>query len=384
MEIEPVSLALHPKPEEEPISSKQDVDVPRASYPPVVESAVTLGYLTDTNGFKYGRENGRCFTLGGRTYLTFGDSRVKYNDVHIRYMALNAVAVVRDESKPLESSYLSFQENGIVNPLITEIDGENNFTKKYRICLWSFGGAVETSPGEGFMWYEIMEIVSSTEQGTYWGIGMAKLKVKNDTGDLEATRCKDLAFESCSNRLGKEPLAKLLMFELDEPRFGSFSCLLEGDFIYLWGSILDRVYLARVEKEKPTIRDAYRYWDGSAYVEDIKAATPVLEQINYGSFFKSSLFGEERPWVFVGNSDKSCAVMMGAEKHLEGPWKLHSVHYATDHWGLRGATNNVSFIFAHPWASNEEAGEIFFTCSERYPGGTLGARIKLAMENSLK
>ena len=410
-------------------------NIPRAVYPPAAESYTTLGYLKDTNNFEYGRENGRCFTLGGRTYLTWGDSWVKDDDVSYEYIALNSVALVRDESKPFESSYQSYQENGIVNPLLAVTEAETGFTRGYRICLWSFGGVVEMSPGEGLMWYEIMGIIPATEEGASEGMGIAKIKVKNDAGDLEAIRCTDLsfeleairctdlafeseserlseqpAFESESERLGEQPKAKPLIFRGGEPRFGSFSSILDGDFIYLWGNFREEVYLARVDKEKPHIRAAYEYWNGSSYVKDIKKVEPVFIRIprerktskkkrrkikvpkipskkqsvgrmSSGCFFKSSLFGEERPWVFVGCYQGSSKIMMGAEKHLEGPWRVYEVRNAPDHFGTISGETSCTFIFAHPWASNEETGELFITCSEQDPGGTLGAKLKLKMEN---
>lgn len=399
-------------------------NIPRAVYPPAAESYTRFGYLKDTNNFEYGRENGRCFTLGGRTYLIWGDSWVKDDDVSYEHIALNSVALVRDESKPFESSYQSYQENGIVNPLLTVTEAETGFTRGFRICLWSFGGVVEMSPGEGLMWYEIMGIIPATEEGASEGMGIAKIKVKNDAGDLEAIRCTDLAFEieaipckdlalrSESKRLGEQPRAKTLIFKGGEPRFGSFSSILEGDFIYLWGNFGKNVYLARVDKEKPYIRAAYEYWNGSSYVKDIKKVESVfiriarkrktskkkrssikmltiprikqsVGQMSYGCFFKSSLFGEERPWVFVGCSKGSSKIMMGAEKRLEGPWRVYEVRDAPDHLDTISGENSCTFIFPHLWASNEEIGELFITCSEQDPGGTLGAKLKLKMEHPL-
>lgn len=125
-------------------------------------------------------------------------------------------------------------------------------------------------------------------------------------------------------------------------------------------------------------RSAYTFWDGYRYEEDITQAAPVMKDIEHGAVFQSELFGQQKPWVFVGNNrlDK-CHVVVGAAPSLEGPWEnMTAVHEAN---GLTVVDKAVNFVYPHEWALRDRNDELLITWSEGRPGGVVGARFRFGM-----
>ena len=271
----------------------------RACYPPMVESMEILGYIKDVNGIGYSRDIGRSSVLGGHSYYIFGDTFCKDRKDHFVGLACNTVAVVPDKQQPLITTYLDIQENGMVDALIPLNDSERCLEEQdVRVILWTFGGIAETRPALGWSWYQVAEI-HENKTHHYHGVGIARISVTDELGHLQVARCKDLVYESPTNRMANIRVRDLI-FGPEEPRFGSFCSLVHNDKVYLWGDIKGKIYLARVSKYTPTSRDSYEFWDGEAYVKDWERAVSVLEGFQHGQFFHSQLFGSDRPWVFIG------------------------------------------------------------------------------------
>ena len=353
---------------------------PVAVYPPVVESTEILGYIKDTNGISYSRDIGRSSHIGGRVYYTFGDTFCKDKSGKFVGLQNNTAAIVVDRTKPLESTYLSIQEDGTVDALVPLTEAEILLThnKDKRVTLWAFGGIVETSPGTGWTWFEKSENALGLSPRAY-GVGIAKV-VTDPVHRIEAFRVK-------IDNKDKLTLQEGMLFGPKEPRFGT-SPIIDGEFIYLWGLHEDNVpepkihnqLLARVPKNKPWDRESYTFWNGESYVEDWEDAVPVMSDIQHGAFIKSTLFGSERPWVFVGcNRFGDSLVLLGAAAKLEGPWKLNPVCQAK---GIDHPGGYMYCMYPHQWAANEQNGELFVSWSEQYPGFVVAAKIKLQMSRS--
>ena len=253
----------------------------KAIYPPELIASEVLGSVVDENGIGYSRDIGRSSLFAGHRYYIFGDTFCK--DVNGSFVGVqsNTVAVIHDLLDPCKSSYQSIEENGMVDPLIDQAPDEHDENPDIRTALWAFGGIAETSPGIGWIWYEKKTIENGHIIG-HAGVGIAKVFVDEYTGALKSHRLPDLLFEE------------------DEPCFGTTSCIVKDDFIYLWGFHKSDTFLARVLKDQPECRELYQFWNGVEYVADIKEAAVVLKEIQQGSIFRTKLFGADRPWVFVG------------------------------------------------------------------------------------
>ena len=127
-----------------------------AQWPPVLTTEPEiLGYLADLNRIGYSRDIGRSFTLGGNIYYMHGDTFCKNKDGEFVGIVDNTTSLVIDKRKPLESSYLTIREDGMVEPLLHLNDEEKELQKidpGKRVTLWSFGGVVEIKPQVGLMW----------------------------------------------------------------------------------------------------------------------------------------------------------------------------------------------------------------------------------------
>lgn len=278
------------------------------------------------------------------------------------------MAIIEDTDQPLKSKYLEVEENGFISPFIKLTPEEQQLedNKMGRVVLWAFGGVVGMKDGTGRLWYQ-----KSIDHGfgnlEYFGTGIAEVLERYGCDQQPITRRTDD-----------------LIFGPDEPRMGTFTAIAHEDFIYLYGDrpdgkiILARLYNGRYE-DRLREKGAHYYWDGAGWVQDWQKAAPVIDGMQQGAIVRSELFGEDRPFLFVGTSKLADSqVFMGASARLEGPWDLKAVCKAE---GIREPTGKGKWmycIYPQLWASDEGNAELVVTWSEQYPGGVVAARIKLA------
>lgn len=339
-----------------------------AAYPPKVEHIEILGYVEELNGIFHSRDISRSFELFGKVFLKFGDTFCNDSNGQFVGLANNTVAIIQDRDQPLKSKYLEIEENGFIKPFIQLTAEEKQIEEQKwgRVVLWAFGGVVEMEDGTGRLWYQ-----KSIDHGygnmEYIGTGIAKI--------LEICGCDQ---QPVAQRIDE------LIFGPDEPRMGTFTAISDGDYIYLYGDrpdgkiVLARVYNGRYESRLAE-KEAHHYWDGTEWVQDWQKAAVVIEGMQQGAIVRSGLFGEERPFLFVGTSKwADSQVFMGASVRLEGPWKLEAVVQVE---GIKEPTSTGKWmycIYPQLWASEEEKAELMVTWSEQCPGGVIAARIKLA------
>ena len=347
-----------------------------AAYPPKVEHTEILGYVQEDNSMFLSRDIGRSFELAGKTYLVFGDTfcRNRYGD--FAGLTSNTIAVVEDISQPLKTRYIEVEESGLVKPFM-QLKAEEKLIEeqkeKGRVALWAFGGVVEMKDGTGRLWYQ-----KNVDRGDgnldYVGTGVAKI-----IGSISPDRQPVTQRILTEHRRNED-----LIFPPHEPRMGTFSAIAHGEHFYVFGDRPDgKIILARVynlwHDGWVAEREAYFFWDGDGWVRDWRCAAVVIEGMQQGAIVRSKLFGEDRPFLFVGTSKwADSQVYMGASAKLEGPWQIEPVCKAE---GINEPTSKGKWmycIYPHLWASDEEKAELMVTWSEQCPGGVIGARIKLA------
>ena len=344
-----------------------------AAYPPTLEHVELLGYVEEVNGIFHSRDIGRSFKHNGQVFLSFGDTFCDDSEGQFVGLTNNTVAVIEDIHEPLKSKYLEVGENGIVKPFIGLTPEEQKIEddKKGRVILWAFGGVVEIDDrGTGYLWYQ-KSIDHGCDNLEYIGTGIAKV--------TESYGCEQ---QPCVQRFDG------LLWGSEHPRMGTFTAIKDGGFFYLYGDrpdgkiILARIYITWLygfEDRHLRSKGNYQYWGGAGWVHDWHKAAVVIEGMQQGAIVRSKLFGDDKPFVFVGTSKwADSQVFMGASAKLEGPWTLEPVCKVE---GIKEPTSKGKWmycIYPHLWASGEEYGELFVTWSEHYPGGVIAAKIKLA------
>ncbi|KAL8903016.1 MAG: hypothetical protein Q9207_004223 [Kuettlingeria erythrocarpa] len=323
---------------------------------PKVKDVEVLGYVEPPNQPHFSRDIGRSFTLGGRIYYVFGDTFC--NDAGI---SSNTVQWVPDHTKPQNAYYLKQEKNGLVIPLIDLNDDEKEeltypMNKDRRIAFWCFGGVVEVSPGVGWTWYQ-KHWIDQDGSDELCGVGVARISHDKD---------KQTAELSCVRMPG-------LMFDRKMPLFGSFSTLIHGDMVYLWGQRGADIFLARVIKESCHQFHCYEFWNGKEYVFNVEKARPVLQDFQQGQVFESSLFGPKLPWVFVGVTKwADSMVMIGVASELEGPWDVRPLFRAE---GIKQPNAYQYCVYAHPWGVDRTRNELLVSWCDPWPGGVILARV---------
>lgn len=314
-------------------------------------SMETLGPIEDYREPSYSREGGQSSILGGHAYYLFGKTSWQAPDGKAVTQD-NTAAIVMNPARPLISGYLSLERDGTARPCVAPTPDERQLTAEGgpEVRLRPTGGIAETSPGIGWTYYQKEEYDGVSR---FRGTGVVMVKVFEKTGELEAIRA-----------------GGILLFGPEDPRVGSLSSIIEGDFLYSWGHYGNGVLLARVPKRKPWEREAHAFWDGAGYVEDWRAAKAVMVDVREGTVMKSGLFGAGKEWVFVGGTRGGGGrVMVGTAARIEGPWEMAEVC----------TVEGVDCIYPHQWVYEEVNGELMVGWREGRPGRVMAGKLKLEM-----
>ena len=153
----------------------------------------------------------------------------------------------------------------------------------------------------------------------------------------------------------------------------------ENGHYYLWGHHGKDILLARVSYAGIQNRNAYEYYNGEGWVADWHDAAKVMGNLQHGAIYKSRLFapGQGTDYVFVGvSSGGDSQVLMGVAAQREGPFQFTKLFEAE---GIEHKEGYKYCIYPHPWAFDEEKGELMVTWSEHWPGGVVAAKVKFEM-----
>ena len=363
-----------------------------AVWPPNVIDVRIIGRVADFNNIRFARGIGRSFSFAGARFYMFGDTYCTAEDGELLRIVSNSTAVVCHQNTPCLTYYQRLGDDCTVDALIEMTEDEENLWDDHgiRVAFWPYGGVLETEPEVGWTWYERHEVHRHERgnQAIYCGVGIAQV-VLNDPDDTagdgssdtdETGHCGTDITEVVVNGTPRDLYTirhDVLLFTQDEPRFGGFPTILEGEFIYLFGYHRIGVFLARVPKNVPWLRAAYTFWDGISYVPQLGEAVPVFRDLADGSVNKSRFFGAAKPWTLVGRSEsQNNIVMAGTAETLEGPWELTEICEAR---GFDDPNSNIYCVYPHHWAFEAAHGELLVTWSEEWPGEVVSARLTFEM-----
>ncbi|EEP76835.1 predicted protein [Uncinocarpus reesii 1704] len=287
----------------------------RAVLPPNVSSLKILGSVSDYYQMAAYQSNGRSSILDGKPFFTFGETIQKgHNGEFIGVIPNTSAPVVYREANPIEVTHMP---EGVPAPLVELTDTERSFEREsgYNIILQPEGGICEaTPPGHGWTWYKKyieQQNIDGTMTRIYYGTGIAPVKIEQTTGQLVSRRV----------------VHGQLLFDRQQPGFGTFCAVRDGTWYYLWGQLGEHIYLARVGIWYAIQRELYEFWNGYTFTHDMDAMVPVLAGYSSGSFFRTDLFGHRYSWASSERFPrKSLAFLSAAEAVIGANLQFDMLH----------------------------------------------------------
>lgn len=160
-----------------------------------------------------------------------------------------------------------------------------------------------------------------------------------------------------------------------DTNFGQAALIEHDGYVYVFGIHGGRfggVQLARVPRDAVLDMDAYAYWTGAAWGDDLAAAVeiasaPVGElSVAWNAYLDR--------WIMTYLDEVRRAIVIRESPDLTGPWSDPlEVVSANDYPSLYGA-------YLHPWASDGET--IYFNMSQWGPYNVMLMRARLLTEES--
>lgn len=242
-----------------------------------------------------GTDLGHTFLHGDDMYMIFGDTFAKYDTIWRSNVAA-MMSTDQDPSDGLIFDRMITDDTGIAKALIPQqaVEGPE------VTIIPTYGVAVEDR-----LFLHYMQVIHWGEPGQ-WDLGSSGFAYSDDLGetwtvDPEATWPGD------SN-------------------FGQVAITEHEGYLYLFGipgGRLGGVQLARVAPDNLLDLDAYEYWDGAAWSDDIAAAAYVVPPaVGELSVRWNEHYGT---WVMMYLSGDEYAIVLRTADALTGPWSEERV-----------------------------------------------------------
>lgn len=313
-----------------------------------IQSTKELGSLSMPPAL-VGRDGGQSVLIGGVVKWIFGDSffdRLGADGKQYRTNTSTESTVANPlaTSEPLDAKGVSYQ----FIPFTAEEKKFNDSTNSPtdRIGLWPTG-IVTKDNATALVFYVKLHLASTW---TDYGIGIAHYA----PGQITAVRNPDL------------------LFHYPEPNFQQ--PFIYNQYLYVYGQLRNKpgAGVGRAPIDKAESRDAYEFWNGSAWVKDINATASILdvapESVSYNPYFKTLInvydeFGNNSGFIRFANNP-------------EGPWSKKQVLYQT----IKPSTGTNYIINEHPELSKNNGKTIYISYSHPLPA-FLSGEIRLVEIN---
>lgn len=342
----------------------------RAQLPPQIASIKILGNLTDETGADYRGANGRSSMVGGNVYFALNKDPI---DAGVSNAATgfphNSVAIVTDpENNPLGMDTSVRDPDGVARPIMPLINIERKHINDFgdSLLLYLSGGMCESNSGSGhaYVWCERWMRGQHNKGATkevYVGTALGIVKLDSKTGSI----------------VGKRLCLREIIFDRDEPSFGTFCAVEDENCFYTFGKQGEHVYLARVAKWTPTQPELYETWDGYQFSEYRRRIAPIFSGYSHGTVFRTRMFGNSYKWAFIGLSERGeRTVDIGLATNIWGPYKMSEIMNPRM---LPPNHEMTRSLFVHTWAFKEEQGQVMITWNDGNTGKIVGAKLQFAM-----
>ncbi|KAK7203064.1 hypothetical protein BZA70DRAFT_283763 [Myxozyma melibiosi] len=322
------------------------------SPPPKLKKFERIGTLKDVNGHNYTRDIGCSSVFNRKPIWLFGDT-FPLNDKGQMIGLLTSTAAMGNEREPTKSKYWICKSDGKPAQFIPFTDEEWRFNKehqgggKQRYFLWSFSSIVETSPGQGWVFFTKGR-TQSTNLSDNVGYGVQIGRVSTDEHGMPVvTRCMN------------EPL-----FPHNTITWGSFETLIDHDYIYLYGEKGGQIFVSRVPNDCPTDRSKYEFWTkDNTWSKEQKNLKDLFWKLQSGTVFWSKYYN---CFILIGCTMwADNKIIVRHAKRPEGPWTSDALLYQ-----LYKPQSGFNYcVNVHPWAFPESnGGELLVSWTDQHTG----------------
>lgn len=247
-----------------------------------------------------GRDGSPSGLVAGKIVWTFGDTFWPFassdgTNYRTNTIALADPAAPLNAIEPIDTTGAPFQ--GV--PFTPQEQHYNDSTKKPddRIAIWI--GSVVPYDTVGLLSYVALYVKPGVLNYHFIGTGFARLP----EGSTSAVRDGDYIFRN------------------PEPSFDK--AFRFGDSLYLYGGFNNgsrnqAVAVARVPVARYRERTAYRFWNGSAWVDDVMQATGVMNDIPGGMSVSYNEYLQR--YIAVHSGIFSNTIFIRTAPMPEGPW----------------------------------------------------------------
>ncbi len=329
------------------------VPVPRpAPHPLEVAAARDVGRLVQPS--RWLRDGGQTTVVGSRILWTFGDTIFPDPAVDGSHLRSNSAAWSdpRDPTRvedPVEDGGAPIQ----FIPFESDEAAYNQGTGRGddRIALWPLS-AISLSEGTATVFFQAIEVLPGPLNNQAIGSGIATAV------PTAAVAARDTA----------------LLFRAPEPSFGSGAVRVGGFvFVHACGPMEGLLFgcrVARVPARDIHVRSAYRFWDGSRWTADVRAAVFTLRGPSGGlSVSWNQWLGR---YLAVYNQGLTNRFMCRTAPRPQGPWSRPVLAFT----GRATPPGTVNYAaFEHPELAR--GGGRTVTISYFHPLGPLAGEIRL-------
>lgn len=214
----------------------------RTSNPVTVASVELLGNVNSTNTYVF-RDLGFQGTIGGKTYLTYGDTNYEVAGSD-GFHGIVSDSIAMATSDPLKVTDMDLGSSGWPNQFCPLMDGETSSTDAMGIT-----NVVETIPGSGILYF----LKNHRPNGVNQIIGAGVANITFDGATPVATRLSEYWWD------GKT-----------EPWYGDVCAFGDGDYVYAYGHgpTGNYTFVTRALKKEATDLNSYEYWNGATWQTD--------------------------------------------------------------------------------------------------------------------
>lgn len=327
--------------------------------PFTVASVEDLGLLPLPSEVVAGRDGASSGVIDGQLLWTFGDTFLYERTPIDNSNVATATGGWATVEAPLELTH-SVNADGIPAQLIPYTDEEIEENIRLATDGWALwpGAVIDTGEPELLVLFQRIERIDG-EGFEGRGVGTAHI----GAGEAVARRDPEDLFSRPADGSG-------------EPLYGVGGVTVEGELAYFFacesaaGCTVGRAPRARADE-----RDAFEFWDGSAWVTDIDAAVPVIRSV-VGAM---SVQWNEHLGAYLSVTGRFASddVLLRVADHIEGPWPTSGVVIEAAEGGILPAGEGNDYLAQeHPALSAPDGSSIVISYSR--PLGSFRGEVRLA------